>query len=138
MRTHRRHMSAAQRLRWAYVRERSIEFFVAAGALVAAIVYALTPGAFDQTSIGANVPAWLAAAWVAGYVAGGMGVCVGRLLPSLRVEQIGLLVLAGACAANAGAIVIARGGQGAATTCLFTGIAMGMVLRAQQIARTGR
>ncbi len=107
------------------------EFFVAAGALVAAIVYASTPGAFDQTFFDGNV---LAPAAVAGYVAGGMGVsrwavaavAGRRAIVSARVG------LAGACAAQTPArIVIARGEDRARRRrASLHRVSMGMVLRA--------
>lgn len=131
-------MTAHSIPRYVHIVTHSVEFGLGAGVVASSIFFALTPGAFDSTTLGENVPAWLAVLWLSGYVAGGLGIMAGLAWPSIRVEFAGLLMLAGGLFANASAIILAVGGRGIGATCAYAGVGGGLLLRALVLYRLER
>lgn len=128
-------MTASSIPRYVHVVTHSVEFGLAAGVVASSVFFALTPGAFDSTTLGENVPPWLAVLWLTGYVAGGLGIMAGLAWPSIRGEFAGLLMLAGGLFANASAIMLSAGERGIGATCAYAGVGLGLLIRARVLYR---
>lgn len=113
------------RPRSTYVRHHSFELATAIGSIIASVLFALKPRAFEQTAVGAHSPHALAVFWAAGFLFGGIGVLVGLLRPSARMEVAALAVWIGALFANGAAVLIDHGISGAVTAATDFGIALG-------------
>lgn len=93
---------------------------IAALAVISAIAYFLQPDLLlnRSNSIGTSLGVW-AYLWNALYLAGGLGILIGLILPSRALDMAGLCFMAGALIINGICVLFARHGAAAAAPALF-------------------
>lgn len=120
-----------------YASANSFELMLSVSAIIAGVSGIVSQDAAADSALG-DVFGRIAIAWSVAYIVSGLGALYGLLRIDQRVEIMSLLVLGGAIAGNAVALVGVRGWMGAPSAAFYLGWAAACALRAWRVSKGAR
>lgn len=129
--------SDRRNVRRSYMAANAFEAMLAIAAITAGASGLANPSSIETSALG-GLFGVVALAWSVAYVISGLLVLYGLGRPHVRVEVVGLCVLASAITGNAVALVAANGWLGMTAAAFYIGWAAASVIRARIVVRLAR
>lgn len=120
-----------------YLIANAFELVIAALAILSTVAYVVYPESASASAVGRALHPY-DAVWIFGYGIAGLGITVGLVRPSPRLELAGLVLMGAAMTINAVAVVSLRGSHAVLPLLSYLAVGIACYVRGYGIVRAGQ